>query len=373
MSLEFSVQRNPHPKPAAEREAIVADPAFGEQLTDHMIRIEWDKGRGWHDAAVVPLGPIELSPAASVLHYGQAIFEGIKAYRLADGSISTFRPDRNAKRFQNSAHRLAMPELPEEDFLEALRLLVEVDHAWVPAAGGEASLYLRPLMFATEPTLGVHPSASYTLLIIASPSGAYFKGGVNPVSVWISEEYVRACPGGTGAAKFAGNYAGSLLAQEDAAKKGCDQVVWLDAIDRAYIEEMGGMNLMFVYGTEAEGNVKVVTPALSGSLLPGVTRDSILTVARDLGYETEERRITAQQWRADVESGRMTEALACGTAAVITPVGTVSSAEGTFTVNDGKPGEVTMKLRQTLTAIQHGDASDPHGWRYQLVPAAAAR
>lgn len=270
---------------------------------------------------------------------------------------------------QNSARRLNMPGLPEEDFLEAVRLLVDVDRDWVPAAGGEASLYLRPVMFATEPTLGVHSSKCYSMYFIASPSGAYFTGGVKPVSVWICEDYVRAAPGGTGAAKCAGNYAASLLAQTQAAEKGCDQVVWLDAIERKYIEEMGGMNLMFVYGTEAEGNVRVVTPALSGSLLPGVTRASLLQVAEDLGYETSEERITVDQWRQDVADGKMTEALACGTAAVLTPVGRVLSKEGEFDVNDNEAGEVTMKLREALTSIQHGEAEDTHGWSYELVPA----
>ncbi|MBC3185186.1 branched-chain amino acid aminotransferase [Corynebacterium sp. zg-331] len=369
-SLAFEVHRNPRPLPAADRSNILANPAFGQQFTDHMVRIDWDRERGWYDARVLPFGSIELSPASSVLHYGQAIFEGIKAYRMPDGSIATFRPERNAQRMQDSARRMAMPELPVSDFLEALRVLVEVDRDWVPAAGGEAALYLRPLMFATEATLGVHPSASYTFLLMASPSGAYFQGGVNPVSVWLSEDYVRAAPGGTGAAKFAGNYAASLLAQAQASEKGCDQVVWLDAVERKYIEEMGGMNLMFVYGSEeSPEGVTLVTPELSGSLLPGVTRDSLLHVARDLGYATEQRRISKEEWRRDAESGVMTETLACGTAAVVTPVGVVKSAQGEFTVGDNQPGPVTMRLRQRLTDIQRGVAQDTHGWRYGLVSA----
>lgn len=339
-----------------------------------MAVIEWDADRGWHSARIQPYQPFELPPAASVLHYGQSIFEGIKAYRLPDGSIATFRPTENARRFQNSARRLAMPPLPEEDFLEAVRLLVDVDRDWVPAAGGEASLYIRPAMIATEPTVGVHPSSSYIFFVIASPSGAYFRGGVKPVSVWLCEDYVRAAPGGTGAAKCAGNYAASLLAQAQAEEKGCDQVVWLDAIERTYIEEMGGMNLMFVYGSEdSEEGVTVVTPALSGSLLPGVTRASLLQVAQDLGYQAEERRITAKQWQEDVESGAMTESLACGTAAVITPVGTVRSTHGDFVVNNNAPGPVSMKLRERLTAIQHGEVEDRHGWSYQLVAPDAER
>lgn len=369
MALEFAIHRTDTPTPADKRAEILKDPAFGEVFTDHMVHIRWDEERGWHDAKVLPFADFSLSPAASVLHYGQAIFEGLKAYRLPDGSITTFRPEQNARRFQRSAQRLDMPELPEEDFLEALRVLVDVERDWVPAAGGEAALYLRPLMFATEATLGVHASTSYSMIVIASPSGAYFSGGIKPVSVWICDEYVRAAPGGTGAAKFAGNYAASLRAQTQAAEKGCDQVVWLDAVERTYIEEMGGMNLMFVYGSEEQGDVRVTTPALSGSLLAGVTRDSLLTVAEDLGFSTSEECITVRQWRDDVASGKMSETLACGTAAVLTPVGKVLSNDGEFTINNNEAGAVTMKLRETLTAIQHGEAEDTHGWLHTLVSA----
>lgn len=369
MALNFEINVSKNPRSEAERNEILKDPAFGQVFTDHMVRIDWSEDKGWHDAQVMPFGPIDMSPASSVLHYGQAIFEGLKAYRRPDGSIATFRPERNAQRMQNSARRLNMPELPEEDFLKAIQLLVQTDKEWVPEGGGEAALYLRPVMFATEATLGVHASKTYSFYVIASPSGAYFEGGVKPVSVWISQDYVRAAPGGTGDAKFAGNYAASLLAQTQAAEKGCDQVVWLDAIERKYIEEMGGMNLVFVYGSEADGNVKVVTPALSGSLLPGVTRDSLLQVAKDLGYETDEVHLSVDQWREDVASGAMTEVLACGTAAVLTPVGRVLSNDGEFTVNNNEAGDVTMKLRETLTGIQHGDKEDTHGWIYTLVEA----
>ncbi|MEH0147645.1 branched-chain amino acid aminotransferase [Corynebacterium sp. Q4381] len=364
-ATEFNVTRNEHPASDEERREILADPAFGQKFTDHMVSIEWTEGEGWHNAQVRPFGPIELGPATSVVHYGQAIFEGLKAYRHEDGTITTFRPDQNAARFQHSAHRLAMPELPEELFIESLRQLVEIDQDWVPEAGGEAALYLRPFMISTEETLGVKPSSSYTYYVIASPAGAYFKGGVKPVSVWISEEYVRAAPGGTGDAKFAGNYAASLLAQKEAEQKGCDQVVWLDAIERKYIEEMGGMNLMFVEKLADE--VKLVTPALSGSLLAGITRKSLLQVAEDLGYATEERRITVDEWRDGAESGRFSETLACGTAAVITPVGRVLSAEGEFTVNGNEAGPVSMELRERLRGIQNGAVEDTHGWNYRLV------
>ncbi|AWB84381.1 branched-chain amino acid aminotransferase [Corynebacterium liangguodongii] len=367
-SLEFAVTENPRPATDAERAEVLREPQFGQVFTDHMVSIDYDRESGWHNAQVRPYAPITLDPAASVLHYGQAIFEGLKAFRNRGGAITTFRPEENAKRLRASARRLAMPELPEELFLEAIHQLVAVDQRWVPQAGGESSLYLRPFMIGTEASLGVKPSSSYTFYVIASPVGAYFTGGVRPVSVWISEEYVRAAPGGTGDAKFAGNYAASLLAQAQADEKGCDQVVWLDAIERRYIEEMGGMNLMFVYGTEDTG-VTVVTPELSGSLLPGITRLSLLQVARDLGYETQERRITVDEWREGVAAGDITETMACGTAAVITPVGKVMSNGGEFVVGGNEPGEVTMKMRKRLRAIQEGEVEDTHEWNHVLVDA----
>ncbi len=363
----FAITMNDSPHTREQREAILADPAFGREFTDHMVSIEWDRENGWHDARVRPYENISLDPATNVFHYGQAIFEGLKAYRHADGSISTFRPEQNARRMQRSARRLAMPEIPEELFIEALRQLVDIDRDWVPEAGGESSLYLRPFMIGTEKTLGVKPSSTYTFYVIASPAGAYFSGGVTPVSVWISEDYVRAAPGGTGDAKFAGNYAASLLAQAEAEERGCDQVVWLDAIDRTYIEEMGGMNLMFVEGNGA--GAKVITPALSGSLLPGITRDSLLQVAEDLGYRTEERPITVDEWREGVASGAITETMACGTAAVITPVGRVMSRSGEFTVNNNEAGEVTLALRERLRGIQQGEIEDTRGWNLTLVDA----
>lgn len=369
----FDIVRNEDPRSDEERARILAKPGFGQHFTDHMVRIDWDADRGWHSARVEAYGPLTMDPASSVLHYGQAIFEGLKAYRHADGSIVTFRPEQNARRFQRSAARMAMPELPEELFLEAVRLLVDVDQAWVPKAGGEESLYLRPMLIATEQTLGVHPSTSYSFLLIASPAGAYFTGGINPVKVWLSHEYVRACPGGTGDAKFAGNYAASLAAQAQAEEKGCDQVVWLDAIERTWIEEMGGMNLAFLYpDNEAEAGVKLVTPALSGSLLPGITRDSLLTVARDMGMDVEERRVSTADWENDATSGKMSETFACGTAAVITPVGEVDSRDGSFKINGGETGEWTMKLRERLTGIQRGDVPDEHGWLQTLVEAPEA-
>ncbi|MFI0736623.1 branched-chain amino acid aminotransferase [Streptomyces sp. NPDC021100] len=343
----------------AERERILADPGFGRHFTDHMVTIKWADGVGWHDAQLVPYAPLSIDPANMTLHYGQAIFEGLKAYHRPDGGVATFRPDENAKRFQASARRLAMPELPVETFIEACDALVRQDRAWVPASG-EASLYLRPFMFATEAGMGVRPAKEYLFVVIASPAGAYFAGGVKPVSVWISEEYVRAAPGGTGAAKCAGNYAASLVAQAQAAEKGCDQVVWLDAVERRWIEEMGGMNLYFVYGN------RIVTPELTGSLLPGITRASLLRIASDLGYEVAEGRISVEDWRNATADGSLTEVFACGTAAVITPVGSVKSARGDWTVGDGGPGAVTMRLRQALLDIQTGAADDTYGWMHRL-------
>lgn len=363
--LDYTITRTDNPTSAEELSEILANPGFGKHFTDHMVTIDWTEEKGWHDAQVRPYGPMTMEPASNVFHYGQAIFEGIKAYRQPDDSIATFRPDHNAQRFINSAERLAMPKLPKEEFIESLRQLVEVDKDWVPEAGGEAALYLRPFMISTEVSLGVHPAKSYRYVLIASPAGSYFSGGIKPVSVWLSTDYVRAAPGGTGAAKFAGNYAGSLLAQAQADEKGCDQVVWLDAIERRYIEEMGGMNLMFVYGSGE--NVEIVTPALSGSLLPGITRVSLLQVAQDLGYKVTERRITAEEWQRDAESGAMSEAFACGTAAVITPVGHVLGDSADFQVNGNEAGEITMTLRERLTGIQRGAVEDTHGWLHTLV------
>ncbi|MGW2327298.1 branched-chain amino acid aminotransferase [Streptomyces sp. NPDC001700] len=348
-----------HPLSDAEREEILANPGFGRHFTDHMVTIKWTEGRGWHDAQLAPYAPLSLDPANMTLHYAQTIFEGLKAYRQPDGTVATFRPEQNAERFQASARRMAMPELPVDLFLQACDALVTQDKAWVPDSG-ESSLYLRPFMIATEVGLGVRPANEYLFLVIASPAGAYFPRGVQPVSVWLSEEYVRAAPGGTGTAKAGGNYAASLVAQAQAAEQGCDQVVWLDAIERRWIEEMGGMNLYFVYGD------RIVTPELSGSLLPGITRASLLRIAEDLGYEVAEGRISVDDWREGNADGSLTEVFACGTAAVITPVGSVKSARAGWTVADGEPGEVTMKLRKALLDIQTGAAPDPHGWLHRL-------
>jgi branched-chain amino acid aminotransferase len=359
----FRREMHPSPLPVSRRDEIHAAPGFGRYFTDHMVLIDYDAGAGWHDPRVVPYGPFMLDPATMVLHYGQEIFEGLKVYAQPDGSLASFRPEQNAARLNRSAVRLGIPQLPEELFLASLRELLAVDAAWVPS-GGESSLYVRPFIFATEVGLGVRPSASYTFCVIASPAGAYFPGGVKPVSVWWSTEYVRAAPGGTGAAKFGGNYAASLAAQAQAAAKGCDQVVWLDAVERRWVEEMGGMNLFFVFGSGQ--NAEVVTPELSGSSLPGVTRDSLLTMTRELGLTATERRVSTDEWAKKAETGELTEVFACGTAAVITPVGSVLHADGRFEINGGEPGPVTLKLRQELTDLQYGRRADTHHWLTRL-------
>lgn len=346
-----------------ERAARMANPGFGRIFTEHMVTIRWSAGRGWYDAQLVPYASLEIDPANMTLHYAQSIFEGLKAYRQPDGSVAVFRPDANARRFQRSARRLAMPELPTDTFIEACDLLVRQDREWVPGVG-EESLYLRPFMFATEVGLGVKPASHYTFMVIASPAGPYFSGGIRPVSVWLSEDYTRAAPGGTGAAKCAGNYAASLVAQAEAAEHGCDQVVWLDATERRWVEEMGGMNLYFVYGTGADA--KIVTPELTGTLLSGITRDSLLTIASDLGYGAEEARISTDEWRRGNADGSISEVFACGTAAVITPIGTVKTARDSWTVGDGQPGEVSMKLREALLGVQSGRVEDTHGWMRRL-------
>lgn len=365
MTAAAQFTRLPHPAPtsAQRRQEILAAPGFGRYFTDHMVSIDYADG-GWTDARVEPYAPLSMDPATMVFHYGQAIFEGLKAYRQSDGSIATFRIDANAARFQRSSRRMAMAELPEELFIESVRQLLEVDADWVPAAGGEDSLYLRPFLFATESGLGVKPAGAYKYLLLGSPAGAYFPRGLKPVRVWLSTEYVRAAPGGTGEAKVAGNYAASLLAQQQAGEQGCDQVVWLDACDHRYVEEMGTNNLFFVFGSGSQA--RLVTPELSGSLLPGITRDSLLTLAADAGYEVEQRRVSVEEWRKGAESGEITEVFGCGTAAVVIPVASVRSADGEFTIGGGEPGEVTMALRDTLTGIQRGTFADIHGWMRTL-------
>lgn len=350
--------------PLEHREAVLANPGFGKHFTDFMVRADWSATSGWSKLELLPYDLLALDPATMFIHYGQSIFEGLKAYRHADGSLNTFRPEANAMRFQRSARRLAMAELPVEDFLAAVETLVRADAQWV-AQDPEKSLYLRPVQFATEVGLGVRPASSYTFLLFASPAGAYFRGGVQPVSVWLSKEFVRAAPGGTGEAKCSGNYAASLIAQSAAADQGCDQVVWLDAVERRYVEEMGGMNMFFVLGHGDQA--RLLTPALTGTLLPGITRDSLLRLAAHLGIPAEEGRISVDEWRAGNASGEISEVFACGTAAVVTPVGAVKSAEAEWLVGDGQPGPVTLRLRQSLLDIQTGAAADPFGWVHKIA------
>jgi branched-chain amino acid aminotransferase len=354
----MKITLNPNAKDAATRNALVAEGGFGKYYTDHMVMCEWSEKDGWGEPHLMPYGPISLDPATAVFHYGQEIFEGMKAYRQPDGSISLFRPTANAKRFINSAKRLALPEMPVELFMETVEALVAQDGGWVPNKVGE-SLYIRPFMIATEVGLGVRPTNKATYLLIATPAGAYFDPS-KAVSVWISTEYVRAAQGGTGEAKCGGNYAASLVAQKAAAKEGCDQVVWIDAKERKWVEEMGGMNLYFVKGKGADATV--ITPKLTGTLLPGITRDSILSVATDLGYKVDEVMLSVDDWRDGVTSGEITEIFACGTAAVVSPVGQAKSAMGTWVTGNGQPGTITMQIRNHLLGIQHGTIADKHNW-----------
>jgi branched-chain amino acid aminotransferase len=362
--IDFDIRPSDHRVPAGERERMMAVPGFGEVFTDHMVTICWSAERGWHDGRLEAYGQITLDPATSVLHYGQEIFEGLKAYVQAGGPVVAFRPQANAARFNRSAARMAMPELPERAFVRAIELLVRQDRDWVPAAAGH-SLYLRPFMIATERGLGVNrPSSSCLFTVIASPVADYFAGGVQPVSVWLSEDYTRAAPGGTGEAKCGGNYAAAFAGQLEALRNDCDQVVWLDAAEHRWVEEMGGMNLFFVYGSGAEAAIS--TPAPTGTLLRGITRDSLLKLGPDLGIPAGESPISVDQWRAGCASGEITEVFACGTAAVITPVGVVKGAGQEWVIGDGKPGPVTMRLRDELLDIQYGRQPDPYGWIHQL-------
>jgi branched-chain amino acid aminotransferase len=360
MTSSIAVERHPSPVPADRRAEILTEPGFGLHFTDHMFVAEWTPDAGWHDATLRPYGPFSIDPASSVLHYAQEIFEGTKAYRHVDGSIWAFRPDANAARFQRSAVRLALPELPTDDFVGAIRALVEIDREWVPG-GAEQSLYIRPFMFASEVFLGVRPAKHVTFAVIASPAGPYFSGGVKPVSIWLSEEFNRAAPGGTGAAKCGGNYAASLLPQQEAIANGCDQVVFLDAAHNTSLEELGGMNIFLVY---SDGTL--VTPELNGSILEGVTRSSIIELADELGYKVDERRVTFDEWREGMASSDITEVFACGTAAVLTPIGLLKWRTGQVSCGEAA-GPVTLELRSRLLDIQYGRAADTHGWMQRLA------
>ena len=364
---DFAVELRSDPATAEARAEVLAKPSFGQSFTDHMVVANWTADRGWHDARVTAYAPIKVSPAAAVLHYSQEIFEGLKAFRHADGSVWAFRPDRNAARFTASAARLALPHVPEDAFVAALRALVIVDEPWVPSAeDGETSLYLRPYMIATEAALSVRPAREVLFGVIASPAGPYFDTGPKPVSIWLTTSTIRATPGGTGAAKCGGNYAASLAGLAEAVANGCEQVAFVDAVEHKWLEEIGSMNMFFVY---ADG--RIATPALSGSILEGVTRASVVDLAKDLGHTVEERLISADEWKDGVRSGEISEVFASGTAAVITPIGRVAWPDGDLTIGDHSVdhgvGPVTQSIRSALLDLQYGRTADPRGWLTRLA------
>ena len=354
--LDIKVTLSDHlkAKPAAESAL-----GFGRIFTDHMFLMDYEAGRGWHDARIVPYGSFAIDPAAMVLHYGQAIFEGTKCYRRADGGLQLFRPGDNLARMSRSAERMCMPKLDEETALEGLKQLIRVDANWVPHKEG-TSLYIRPTMISMDVGLGVHASKKYLFFIILSPVGAYYKEGLKPVSIYVEDEYVRAVRGGVGFTKCAGNYAASILAGDIAEQKGFSQVLWLDGVEQKYVEEVGSMNMMFAYGN------KIVTPRLNGSILPGITRDSVLKLARQLGFEAEEGRLDINEIFADAKSGKLTEAFGTGTAAVISPVGTLALKDEKVVLGDGGIGKISQKLYDTLTGIQYGRLPDENGWIVKL-------
>lgn len=362
--MNIQIDDSYRPDPARVSDVLGRELGFGKYFTDRMFTARYVEGKGWHDAKVGPFTDFHLSPAAAVLHYGQAIFEGQKAYRQSDGAIAMFRPLANAHRFAQSAQRLVMPVVPDELYLAALDRLVDSERAWVPT-GHMQSLYIRPFMVATEPLQGVRPAKEYLFAIILSPVGAYYAKGFQPVKIFVSRELVRAARGGTGAAKAAGNYAGSLLAGTKANEAGCDQVLWLDAAERRYVEEIGAMNVMFVIDD------KLVTAPLEGSILPGITRDTVLTLAREKGLAVEERRLAIDEVVAAIEAGRCTEAFGCGTAAVITAIGSFRIDDREYTLPKA-PGPVAENMFQTITDIQWGRAPDPHEWMH-TVPTRGGR
>ncbi|MFJ9316211.1 branched-chain amino acid aminotransferase [Pimelobacter simplex] len=358
--MQITTTLSAHPTDDARLAEILANPGFGSHFSDHMFTVEWTPEQGWYDARITPYGPITLDPAAAVLHYAQETFEGMKAYRHDDDSLWLFRPEANAERMIRSSHRLALPVLEVPDFLQAVEELVKADARWVPGNpdGGEKSLYLRPFMFASEKFLGVRPAQHVTFMVIASPAGAYFKGGVKPVTLWLTEEYTRAGRGGMGAAKTGGNYASSLVAQQEAYAQGCDQVVFLDAQEGTYVEELGGMNMYFVFD---DGSI--VTPE-TGTILEGITRSSIIELAGKMGHHVTERKFGIDEWREGVASGRITEIFACGTAAVVTPVGALKWAGGETPAPASQ--DLTMRIRQALVDVQLGRADDTFGWMRKI-------
>lgn len=354
LNIKYELTTNPKEKPDS------STLRFGKTFTDHMFIMNYDEGQGWHDARIVPYGDITLSPASMVFHYAQELFEGLKAYRSPDGSIRLFRPDCNVERMNNTCRRLCVPPLDPADALEAIKAIVRIDQDWVPSAPG-TSLYIRPFIIATDPWLGVHPSHSYLFMIILSPSGSYYEGGINPVSIIIEHHYVRAVRGGTGEAKAGGNYAASLIGQEKAEKLGYAQVLWLDGIEQKYISEVGAMNVFFVI------DGVVVTPTLTeGNILPGVTRRSVIELLKDWGYKVEERKIGVDELLEAHKNGKLNEAFGTGTAAVISPIGVLADEDNRMVINDNKIGPISQKLYDEITGIQWGTRPDKFGWSVVL-------
>jgi branched-chain amino acid aminotransferase len=353
---KITVIENEFPKTMPKESEL----GFGHYFTDHMFVIDYERGEGWKNPRIVPFENISLHPASTVLHYGAEIFEGLKAYRRADGGVQLFRPLENVRRMNRSAERMCLPEMDENDMLYYLTEFVKHEEKFVPSSFG-TSLYLRPFMFGNDETLGVHTVSRATFIIIASPSGSYYKEGINPVKIMIESEDVRTVRGGTGYAKCGGNYAASTRAGERANKKGYSQVLWLDGVERKYIEEVGAMNVMFKI------NGEIITPMLTGSILPGITRKSCIEVLESLGYKVNERLFSIDELKEALVAGTLEEAWGCGTAAVVSPIGKLMYEDVEYTVNNAEIGEVTKKLYDTLTAIQWGRSEDKFGWIYKIV------
>ncbi|MDD2568032.1 MAG: branched-chain amino acid aminotransferase [Clostridia bacterium] len=354
--LDIKVTPNPNPKAKPDQHNL----GFGKHFTDHMFIMDYTEGIGWHDARIVPFGPIPMDPATMVLHYAQETFEGLKAYRTKEGKVLLFRPEMNAKRMNASNQRLCMPEIPVEDFVDAVKALVKYEDSWIPTLP-ETSLYIRPFVFATEAGVGVHPANSYKFIIITTPVGAYYPEGVNPIKIYVEDEYVRAVPGGTGFTKCGGNYAASIRSQKNAADMGYTQVLWLDGRERKYIEEVGTMNVMFKMNGEI-----YTAPLDEGSILPGVTRDSIIHLLKDWGYKVNERKYSIDEVCEVADNGKLEEVFGTGTAAVISPVGELNYKGKIMRINDFKTGELTQKLYDALTAIQWGNAPDKFSWTMEV-------
>ncbi|MCX8131647.1 MAG: branched-chain amino acid aminotransferase [Clostridia bacterium] len=356
MSLEIRIEKNKNPKQKPDPNSL----GFGKYFTDHMFIMDYTEGKGWHDARIIPYGPLELDPATAALHYGQSIFEGLKAYKTEDGRILLFRPGKNMDRINSTNERMCMPQIDVEFCIEAIKTLVKLDSDWIPSAPG-TSLYIRPFIFAVDPFLGVHPSHTYKFIVILSPVGAYYPTGLSPVKIFVESEYVRAVKGGTGFAKTCGNYAASLKAQSEASQKGYIQVLWLDGVERKYIEEVGAMNIFFKI------NGEIITPSLEGSILPGITRDSVIQLLKSWGVKVTEKRITIQEVYDAHANGALEEVFGTGTAAVVSPVGELNWNDNKITVNDFKIGEISQKLYDSITGIQSGKLEDKLNWTVKVI------